>query len=64
MGGCHRPNTFMELAIAKGVDLDSVDFYNVTIETAFNFFRIGSQIVTDIDTLQRVTYEIVEDFEK
>ena len=54
----------MELAIAKGVDLDSVDFYNVTIETAFNFFRIGSQIVTDIDRLQRVTYEIVEDFEK
>jgi len=41
----------MELCIAKGVDLDEVDFYNVTIETAFAFFRISSQLVQDLDTL-------------
>ena len=51
IGGCFRPNTFMELCIAKGVDLDEVDFYNVTIETAFAFFRISSQLVQDLDTL-------------
>ena len=50
--------------MAKNVDLDPVDFYNVNIDTAFEFFKIGAQLVTDLETLQRVTYEIVEDFEK
>ena len=64
IGGCMRPATFMELAMAKGADLDAVDFYNVNIGTAFEFFRINSQLVTDLATLQRVTYEIIEDYEK
>ena len=59
-----RPNTFMELAIAKGADLDKIDFYKVDINTAFEFFRINAQLVTDLKTLQRVTYEIIEDYEK
>ena len=64
IGGCMRPQTFMELAMAKDVDLDAVDFYNVNIDTAFEFFKISSKLVSDIPTLQRVTYEIIEDYEK
>ena len=59
-----RPNTFMELCLAKDIDLDAVDFYNVNIESAFEFFRINALMVTDLETLQRVTYEIIEDYEK
>jgi len=49
----------MELVLAKGVDLDAVDFYNVNISSAFEFFRINSLLVNDLDMLQRVTYEII-----
>jgi len=42
IGGCFRPQTFMELAMAKGVDLDKIDFYKVDIAMAFEFFKIGS----------------------
>jgi len=42
IGGCFRPTTFLELAMAKNVDLDAVDFYNVNINTAFEFFKVGS----------------------
>ena len=59
-----RPNTFMELALAKEIDLDAVDFYNVNINTAFEFFRIMAQIVTDLQILERMTYEMIEDYEK
>lgn len=59
-----RPATFMELVMAKEIDLDAVDFYNVTIQSAFEFFRISAQLVTDLKTLQRTTYEIIEDYEK
>lgn len=45
-------------------DLDKVDFYQVDIQTAFEFFKISSQCVQDIKTLQRVVYEIIEDFVK
>ena len=64
IGGCFRPQTFLELVLAKGLDLDKIDFYNVTIESAFEFFKLGAQLVTDIPTLQRITYEIIEDYEK
>jgi len=64
IGGCIRPQTFMELAVEKGVDLDKVDFYNVTIETAFEFFKIMSSLVQDLKTLQKVVYQIIEDFSK
>jgi len=64
IGGCIRPNTFMELVMKRGADLDKIDFYNVSIETAFEFFKIVSQLITDIPTFQRVVYEIIEDFVK
>ena len=42
IGGCMRPKTFMELAMAKNLDLDKVDFYNVNIASAFEFFKISA----------------------
>ena len=42
IGGCFRATTFLELAEKAGADLDKVDFYNVDISTAFEFFKIGS----------------------
>jgi adenosine deaminase len=36
----------------------------VTIEMAFEFFKITSQLVQDIPTLKRVVFEIIEDFYK
>lgn len=64
IGGCYRPNTFMELVLEKGLDLDAIDFYNVNIETAFKFFALGSKLVTDLKTLKRVLAEIIEDYAK
>ena len=64
IGGCIRPQTFMNLCIEKGADLDKIDFYNIDIATAFEFFKIMAQIVTDIKTLQKVVYEMIEDFSK
>ena len=51
IGGCLRPKTFMELAIANDIDLDAIDFYNVDIEMAFEFFKAVSKMVKDLDTL-------------
>ena len=51
IGGCIRPPTFMELVLANGADLDKIDFYKIDIEGAFEFFKVVSQIITDIPTL-------------
>ena len=64
IGGCIRPSTFMDLAIKKEVDLDNIDFYKIDIKSAFEFFKIMAVLVQDIDTLQKVVYEIIEDFSK
>ena len=50
--------------MAKNIDLDAIDFYNINIESAFHFFTINARLVTDLATLQRVVYEIIEDYEK
>ena len=50
--------------MAKNIDLDAIDFYNITVESAFHFFTINARLVTDLATLQRVVYEIIEDYEK
>ena len=54
----------MELADAKGIDTDHIDFYNVDIKTAFEIFKVGDQLITDSQTLKRVTKEIIEDYAK
>ena len=51
VGGCFRAQTFLELVEAKGADLDKIDFYEVNMEVAFEFFKVGAQLITDIDTL-------------
>lgn len=52
----------MELALAKGIDLDKLDFYKVDLAMAFEFFKVSSQLITDLSTLKRVVYEIIEDY--
>lgn len=42
IGGCFRPQTFLELAEAKRINIDHIDFYNVDIKTAFEIFKVGS----------------------
>ena len=64
IGGCFRPMTFLELAEAKGIDTDHIDFYNVDIKTAFEIFKVGDQLITDTQTLKRVTKEVIEDYSK
>lgn len=51
IGGCFRPTTFLELVEKVGADIDKIDFYNVDLNVSFEFFRIGSQLVKDIETL-------------
>lgn len=54
----------MELAEAKNISIDHIDFYNVDIKAAFEIFKVGSQLITDAATLKRVTKEIIEDYNK
>lgn len=35
-----RPQTFLELVETKGLDLYNLDFYEVTLEVAFEFFKL------------------------
>lgn len=64
IGGCYRPQTFMDLCLQKNLDIDHIDFYNVNIATAFEIFKVGSKLITDAATLRRVTTEIIEDYAK
>jgi len=64
IGGCYRPQTFVELAEAKNISIDHIDFYNVDLKAAFEIFKVGSQLITDTATLKRVTKEIIEDYNK
>ena len=59
IGGCYRPMTFLELAEEKKIDIDHIDFYNIDIPTAFEIFKVGSRLITDCQTLKRVTKEII-----
>ena len=59
-----RPNTFINLCMLNNKDIDHIDFYNPTLASAFEIFKIGSQLITDIDTLKYVTSEIIQDYSK
>jgi len=48
----------------KGIDIDHIDFYNVDVASAFEIFKIVSQIVTDLNILERIVREIVADYAK
>lgn len=62
IGGCFRPQTFVDLAEQKKISIDHIDFYNVDLQTAFEIFKVGSQLITNTETLKRVTKEIIEDY--
>ena len=62
IGGCFRPQTFVDLAEQKKISIDHIDFYNVDLKTAFEIFKVGSQLITNTETLKRVTKEIIEDY--
>ena len=64
IGGCLRAETFLELAESRGVNTDSIDFYNVDIKSAFEIFRLVSLVLVDLNTLERVVREIVKDYAK
>lgn len=54
----------MDLVVKKNIDIDHIDFYNVDYKAAFEIFKISNQLITDCETLDRVTQEIVEDYAK
>ena len=64
IGGCLRPETFLQLALDSRIDVDHIDFYNVNIKSAFEIFKIVGQVLTDLDTLYRIIREIIEDYAK
>ena len=59
-----RPTTFLELVEKEGANIDKIDFYKINIDSGFEFFRVVNQIVKNLDTLQRITYEIIEDYNR
>lgn len=64
LGGSIRPQTFMDLAVQKNVSIDNIDFYKITMDMAFEIFKVSSAIVNDIETLERVVRECIEDYGK
>jgi len=48
LGGSIRPQTFVELAEKKKVSIENIDFYKITMDMAFEIFKVSSAIVTDI----------------
>jgi hypothetical protein len=59
-----RAETFMELAMNSGIDIDHIDFYNVNIKSAFEIFSVVGRVLTDLETLYRIVREIIEDYAK
>ena len=59
-----RAETFLELAEERRVNVDHIDFYNVDVAGAFEIFKAVAQIITDLDSLERVIREIIVDYAK
>lgn len=64
IGGCVRPETFLELAQKKNISIDNLDFYNVDLKMAFEIFKLGPKLFTDLATLDRIVREIIHDYAK
>jgi adenosine deaminase len=64
IGGCLRAETFLELAEERRVNVDHIDFYNVDVAGAFEIFKAVAQIITDLDSLERIIREIIVDYAK
>ncbi len=59
-----RAETFLELAEERRVNVDHIDFYNVDVAGAFEIFKAVAQIITDLDSLERIIREIIVDYAK
>jgi len=64
IGGNLRPSTFLELAEKNNVNVDHIDFYNITLKSAFDIFSAVGKVLNSLDILKRVLKEIVEDYSK
>lgn len=64
IGGCFRPQTFLDLVEQKKIDIDHIDFYHVDQKQALEIFKVANKLVTDCQTLARVTKEIIEEYAK
>ena len=64
IGGCIRPERFLELAEKKGVSTDHIDFYNVDTKMAFDIFAVVSKIVINMDVVEQIINDIIEDYSK
>ena len=64
IGGCIRPQTFVDLCNEKNISIEHIDFYQLNVEMAFQIFKVTDQLVTEPSILARVTREIVEDYSK
>ena len=45
--GCMRPQTFLELVEKKGIDIEKIDFYQITVDMAFQILKVAGQLITD-----------------
>jgi len=64
IGGCIRAKTFLSLVTERGIAIDHIDFYNINLKTAFEIFKISSELINTCSVLRRVTREIIEDYSK
>ena len=52
----------MELVEKKRIDIEKIDFYQVTVEMAFQILNVAGQLITDCPTLKRVAKEVITDY--
>lgn len=64
IGGSVRAKTFLHLVMERGINIEHIDFYNINLKTAFEIFKISSELINNCKILSRVTKEIIEDYSK
>ena len=64
LSGCIRAETFLELCEKNKIDIENIDFYNMTFDMAFKVFSIINKIVSNLDILGRLVREMIEDYRK
>ena len=60
--GCMRPQTFLELVEKKGIDIEKIDFYQITVDMGFQILNVAGALITDCQTLKRVAKEMIADY--
>jgi len=57
-----RPQTFLELVEKKGIDIEKIDFYQITVDMGFQILNVAGALITDCQTLKRVAKEMIADY--